>query len=202
MGQQSDIELTQMDSIQEPLLSPRALAYQQNSAFASQQSLTSLSPAMYQNPNGSEAPLHRPQDRSYSPSPAYTPSDALYNSTYSPSEDSRRASGNLLAGQQRSQSPFGQPPYTHSQSPSQQYPSQQYPPQHSRQASGNVLAGQHSRQASGNMLARSDSPRSATPSQQGMQSPSPRSSQQHLQQRHSRQADNTNMAGRGAHRAF
>lgn len=203
MGQQSDIELTQMDSMQEPLLSPRSLAYQQSSAFASQQSLASFSPAMYQNPNGSEAPLHRPQERSYSPSPAYTASD-VYNSTYSPSEvppqHNRQASGNLLAGQQRSQSPYGQPPYTHNQSPSQQYPSQQYPPQHSRQASNNVLAGQHSRQASGNMLARTDSPRSATPSQQRTQSPSPQSSQQYLQQRQSRQANNTNMAGRGAHR--
>ncbi|KAG6867794.1 hypothetical protein C0993_010989 [Termitomyces sp. T159_Od127] len=63
---QSDIELTKMDTMQEPLLNSRD--YYQQSQAPSQLSL-SIPPSLYQEPFGTsrEAPTHRPQERSYSP---------------------------------------------------------------------------------------------------------------------------------------
>lgn len=204
-GASSGIELHNLDSMEEPLLSPTSMAMHQQ-AFASQQSL-SKPPSLYHN-GSREAPLHRPQDRSYSPSPAYVSTDNLNQgrspiSPYPSSEQShqsyftatptsahqRQTSGNVLGNPQgRSQSPG---PYN----------AMQYPPQqHGRQASGNILAGppsqsghghsptqsqtlqqQHARQNSGNMLA---SPAMRTPS------PGPNSaySPQQQQQYHARQA--------------
>lgn len=217
----SDIELTKMDSMEEPLLSPTSAAFQAQ-AFASQHSLPA---SLYQRSSRGEAPLHRPQDRAYSPSPAYASTDNLGRSPVSPypsSEQShqsylspahqRQTSGNMLANQPaRSQSPG---PYNAMGYPPQQQ-SQQY---HARQASGNMLASgrsqspgpynayapqqqhpqHHARQSSGNVLAEYQrSP--ATPAPGYQQAPPGLQSQpaQHQQQP---QQDNTNMAGRGARR--
>ncbi|KAG6920196.1 hypothetical protein DXG01_004965 [Tephrocybe rancida] len=120
--QQSEIELTKIDSIQEPLLNSRDHYPQQ----ASQLSL-SIPPSLYQDPLGSgrEAPTHRPQERSYSPyppeqSPAYSPA----------------------------QSPELQvqyPQYQHlgAQSPEQQYPPRQASPYYAQQSNqgSNNMAG-------------------------------------------------------------
>jgi calcium permeable stress-gated cation channel len=80
---QSDIELSKMDSIQEPLLNPQSHDYfQHQQALASQRSFSpSIPPSVHQDyplVSGREAPTHRPQERSYSPygsenSPAYSP---------------------------------------------------------------------------------------------------------------------------------
>ncbi|KAF9047436.1 hypothetical protein BJ165DRAFT_1102024 [Panaeolus papilionaceus] len=189
----NEIELHTMDSMQEPLLNSRTMAMQPH-GFISQQSLTpSLPPSMYQQSNASmrEAPLHRPQERSYSPSPTYISTDNLnsYNQQTSPypaspgsaSSHQRQMSGNLLANNQqmRTQSPG---PYSATQYPPQPHSNharqgsgnplqgQQSPQQaqqyHARQASGNVLQGQqaqayHARQGSGNPL--QGSPRSQSP---------------------------------------
>lgn len=125
---QSEIELSKMDSMQEPLLSPRSYDYyQQQQAFASQQSLSlSIPSSLYQDPHGQgrEAPMHRPQERSYSPyPPEQTPA------YYSPG-----------------QTPEPQyPPYQQSygQSPAQHYPPRQPSPfaHHSRDSSGHNMAG-------------------------------------------------------------
>ncbi|KAF8891786.1 hypothetical protein BD779DRAFT_1670745 [Infundibulicybe gibba] len=105
--QASDIELAPIDSIQEPLLSSRAHQF-----ASSQYSLTPTLP-VHQDSNGSrQAPIHRPQSRSYSPSPAFSP-DTQYQQ-YPP--------------QQR---------YSHAQHPSEHEQRQQ----HSRQASNNNMAG-------------------------------------------------------------
>ncbi|KAG5727100.1 hypothetical protein E4T56_gene20354 [Termitomyces sp. T112] len=115
---QSEIELTKMDNMQEPLLHPRD--YYQQSQAPSQLSL-SIPPSLHQEPFGTsrEAPIHRP----YSPylseqSPAYSP-------TQSPE---------LQVDHQ----PY-QRPAAHSLS--QQYPPRQASPyynQHTRQDSGNM----------------------------------------------------------------
>lgn len=79
---QSDIELTKIDSIQEPLLHPQSYDYfQHHQGHASQQSFSpSIHPSFVQDyPVGRdrEAPTHRPQERSYSSyrseGPAYSP---------------------------------------------------------------------------------------------------------------------------------
>lgn len=80
---QSDIELSKMDSIQEPLLNPQSSDYFQHQARASQQSFSpSIPPSISQDyplGGGREAPIHRPQEGSYSlygsenNSPAYSP---------------------------------------------------------------------------------------------------------------------------------
>lgn len=119
---QSDIELTKMDSVQEPLLSP--YDHHQQRALVSQQSFSpSLSPMvpslLYQDPltNSREAPMHRPQEG------AYAPAGSDHIPVYSP-----------------------EPPYYQSPTPSphQQYPPTQYPLQyshHSRQSSNNHMGG-------------------------------------------------------------
>ncbi|CAA7260544.1 unnamed protein product [Cyclocybe aegerita] len=214
-----EIEMTPIDSMQEPLLDPRSMAHHQQ-GFASQQSLTpSLPPSMYQQYNGStkEASLYRPQERSYSPSPTYVSTDNLNqgrspvspypnapasadsHASYFPPQQQhqRQVSGNMLASTQRSQSPG---PYN----AVAQYPPQ--PQQHGRQASGNMLNSpqtrtpspgpnqaygqQHSRQASGNMLAGTGTP-SPGPYQAygGNQS-------QMLQQQHARQMSGNMLSNR------
>jgi hypothetical protein len=131
MASASDIELTHIDSMKEPLLSPRSMDFYQQQAFSSQQTLTpSVPPNIYQNFNDSatfarEAPLHRPQDRSFSPNPpglSYSPSPTLYT--------------NSEAHYQRSQTPVQSYP------PSQQNPSQQHLQQHQPgQSSSDNFAG-------------------------------------------------------------
>ncbi|KAF8952519.1 late exocytosis, associated with Golgi transport-domain-containing protein [Flammula alnicola] len=189
-----EIELSQLDSMQEPLLSPHAMALHQQ-GFTSQQSLSpSLPPSLHYNASR-EAPLHRPQDRSYSPSPAYMSTDNLAQgqSPISPyptgSEQSHQSSyfSPTQSNQMRGPSPGP-------------YGAMQYPPQqHARQASGNMLAGpsrgqsptqsqqQHARQNSGNILASS---------QLRTQSPGPYQaySPQQQQQRHARQSSGNLLA--------
>ncbi|TFK44898.1 hypothetical protein BDQ12DRAFT_673776 [Crucibulum laeve] len=133
---QSDIELTKIDSMQEPLLNARSQNYQ-HQAMASQQSLSpSVPPSLYQQYNGStvsrEAPIHRPQDRSYSPRP---PQDRSWSP--SPTYTSSEPHYQQVAAQSPIQSPSTPQPFIHSQHPSQQYP----PPQHSREPSNNNMAG-------------------------------------------------------------
>lgn len=186
--------------MQEPLLSPTSDYYNQQRGFAaSQQSLAPSLPAiMYPNAEGyvsREAPTHRPQERSYSPSPTYSSSDAHYQ-------------------QVPAQTPATSP-YMHKQNPSQQY-FQQYtqsqaqanpqPQYHVRQQSGNVLARQsqltpapstpsqdpmqqyHGRQNSGNLL----SGRGTSPAPPSAFNYPPTSSQQHL-----RQGSGNMLSGRG-----
>jgi hypothetical protein len=79
----SDIELSKMDSIQQPLLSPQSNDYfQHHQALVSQQSFSpSLPPSIHQDHPlevTREAPTHRPQEGNHSPygsenNPAYTP---------------------------------------------------------------------------------------------------------------------------------
>ncbi|KAJ6611276.1 hypothetical protein B0H10DRAFT_2224151 [Mycena sp. CBHHK59/15] len=67
-----DIELSRLDSMNEPLLSPRSVYYQ-NQGGMSQASI-STPPSMYQEPmvvGGREAPVHRPQHGSYGSTPIY-----------------------------------------------------------------------------------------------------------------------------------
>lgn len=211
-----EIELNRLDSMALPLLHPNSMGYH-HQGFSSEQSLTpSLPPSLYQQYNGSrDAPLHRPQDRSYSPSPAYISTDNLapspsssypetpasQTSPYSPAQHQRQMSGNMLASQQmRTQSPG---PYSATTpTPTQN----QYPPQpqsHGRQNSGNMLGSpmrspspgpyqayspqqqQHARQGSGNMLA------------QGRQSPGPYQAYSSQQQppQHGRQMSGNMLAG-------
>ncbi|KAF8161319.1 hypothetical protein B0H34DRAFT_840484 [Crassisporium funariophilum] len=194
---QPEIELSRFDSMQEPLLSPGAMAFHQQ-GFVSQQSLNpSAPPSLYQNPNGStisrEAPIHRPQfDRGYSPSPSYVSTDNLHQMSHgqsnsplspypnsagssqqfiSPAQHQRQGSGNLLAGQQ---------------SPSQQYPPQQHAGQQQRAQSPGpqqAFAQDHTRQPSGNML---------SGQQQRGQSPGPQ--QMYSQQQHARQGSGNMLA--------
>ena len=120
---QQDIELSRMDPLQEPLLRP-------------QQGFVSP-PSLYYHNNAStvsrEAPIHRPQERSHSPSPSISnnaSSITLLSSQqqyFEPIQHRRQGSNNALASPQlRSQSPAPRP-----------YSPQQ---QHTRQNSGNVLA--------------------------------------------------------------
>ncbi|GLB37735.1 putative cytosolic domain of 10TM putative phosphate transporter [Lyophyllum shimeji] len=132
--QHSDIELSKLDSMQEPLLDPRSFEYyQQQQGVVSQQSLMlNIPPLMYQDPLGStrEAPTHRPQERSYSPSPAY--SSPVYSPAQSPEPQYQ---------------PYQQAPMY---SPAQQYPPVRQPSpfvQHSRQNSSNNLAGRGAHRA-------------------------------------------------------
>ncbi|RDB25480.1 hypothetical protein Hypma_007600 [Hypsizygus marmoreus] len=129
-----DMELTKLDSMQEPLLSPRSYGYyQQQQALASQQSLTrpSIPPSLYQEPVGSnrEAPIHRPQEGYSSPSPEHAPA---YSPAHSPAH---------------SPEPSYHQQYQHvpGQSPQQEYPpTPRYPSPY----------GHHPRQSSGNMAGR------------------------------------------------
>jgi hypothetical protein len=131
---QQDIELSRMDPLQEPLLRPSSsMAFQQQQGFVSQQSLNVASPSLpYYHNNAStisrEAPIHRPQERSYSPSPTYISSEAnlpalssSHQQYFEPIQHRRQGSSNPAASPQyRGQSPA--------------------PQQHARQSSGNVLS--------------------------------------------------------------
>jgi len=222
-GQGHEIELASMDTMQQPLLHPNMGYHQQG--FASEQSLTpSLPPSLYQTYNGSsrDVPLHRPQDRSYSPTPAYVSTDNLNPNPSSPSssyaatpvsqispssyfngpppqQHQRQTSGNMLAS-----------PYSATTPTQNQYP----PQQHGRQNSGNLLAQgrqspgpyqaypsqqqpQHGRQSSGNMLGQgrqSPGPYQAYPSQQ--QSP------QHGRQMSGNMLATTRIPSPGPHQVY
>ncbi|KAF8806572.1 DUF221-domain-containing protein [Phlegmacium glaucopus] len=115
---QQDIELSRMDPMHEPLLNSSSTIFQQQQGFVSQQSFSlSSPPSLYHHNNAStvarEAPIHRPQERSYSPSPTYVSSD-MYQAI---------------------------PPLSAPSSPSSPS-SQQQPIQHQRHGSGNALASQ------------------------------------------------------------
>uniref|UniRef100_A0A8H7Y363 DUF221-domain-containing protein n=1 Tax=Psilocybe cubensis TaxID=181762 RepID=A0A8H7Y363_PSICU len=185
-----EIELAPMDSMEEPLLSPGSLASHKQ-GFVSQQSFMSLPPSAAQSQATlREAPLHRPQDRAYSPSPAYMSTDNLAHgvSPISPYPNTagsdtshqsyfssqRQSSGNILSGQQiRTPSP--------GPNVAMQYPPQQL--QHGRQSSATVLAGQQ--------------PRNGSPTQyQRSQSPGP--NQAYPPQQHTRQSSGNMLAGRAA----
>lgn len=195
----SEIEMTPIDSIQEPLLSPRAYELQQG--FSSQQTLVSdTPPQIYQQFTDTprEAPLHRPQERSYSPSPSYT-TEPQYHGVRSPTPGQHAShpsqqwssSGHGHAPRQQSQQWGNVPANRHSPQP----PSQQW-------GVAGAGAGRHQPQSPsqqwGNMS------RSGTPVQGGggsvqghaYQAPAP---QQQQQQQPPRQAGGNNMAGRGAY---
>lgn len=106
----SDIELTPVDSMKEHLLSPHAMAFQQQ-GFESSQSLHSPG-SMYQGaPNESSRELYRPQDRAYSPAPTYSDSQHTlvspsgypesYSSHQYPPQHGRQLSSNMLHQQGR-----------------------------------------------------------------------------------------------------
>ena len=123
-----DIELSRMDTLQEPLL-------KSSSSSTFQQQHVSSPPSLYYHNNASnvsrEAPIHRPQERSYSPTPTYVSNDANLPSSqqqnFEPIPHRRQASSNALASPQfRGQSPAPRP-----------YSPQQ---QHTRQSSANLLA--------------------------------------------------------------
>jgi len=248
-----EIELKRFDTAEEPLLSPRSVAMQQQ-GFTSQQSLAPSPPMSSHYSTRDAAPLHRPgqESRSYSPSPAYMstenlsqgstshlhlnlsnmgqspvstyPSSELSHFTptqdhqyqgltsgrtpspgphaamgYPPQQHARQPSGNMLAprtaspGPHQAYSPQQQHARQGSPGPYQAYaPDQQQ--QHTRQASGNMLASpgpyqayspqqQHGRQASGNALA---SQRSGSPGPYQAYAPQ--------QQQHARQASGSPLA--------
>ena len=172
---QQDIELSRMDPLQEPLLRP-------------QQGFISSPSSLYYHNNAStvsrEAPTHRPQERSHSPSPTYNSNNAssptLVSSQqqyFEPNQHRRQGSGNALASPQfRGQSPAPRP-YS--------------PQQHTRQSSGNLLASSQLRN------------QTSSPSQPYYlhlpreQSPGP---QMYPSQRQSGQSDDFNMGGRGVPR--
>lgn len=205
--------------MQEPLLSPTAMAMHQQ-GFASKQSLTpSLPPSINYNVMR-EAPLHRPQDRSYSPSPAYTSvenfgspvspypagseqSHTSYFGNVQPQQHHRSGSANMLNQQIRSASP--------GPNSAMQYPPQQ---QHTRQGSANMLARtpspgpyqayggpqEHTRQPSGNVLqsgrTTSPGPYQAYGGQpQSARTASPGPYQAYPPQQHGRQMSGNMLAG-------
>ena len=182
---QHDIELSRMDTLQEPLLIPTpSMAFQQQQGFVS-------SPSLYYHNNASavsrEAPLHRPQERSYSPAPTYisneTSSPTLPSSQqqyFEPIQHRRQVSSNALASPQfRGQSPAPRP-----------YSPQQ---QHTRQNSGNPLASPQLR----------NHHTSSSPSQPYYSQVSREQSsgpQMYPSQRQPGQSDDFNMTGRGVPR--
>lgn len=175
---QHDIELSRMDTLQEPLLRPSSsMAFQQQQGFVSSTSL-------YNHNNASRvAPLHRPQERSYSPSPSYVSNDASSHTLpssqqqhFEPIPHRRQGSSNVLASPQyRGQSPAPRP-----------YSPQQ---QHTRQSSANLLASSQLRNetASPSLPYYSQVPREQPPGHQRYPS-----------QQQPGQPDDFNMAGRGA----
>lgn len=197
----SDIEMTPID-IQEPLLSARTLGYQQN--YPSQQTLVSDSPpTLYQrfNTTSREAPLHRPQERAYSPSPSYhtDPHSHAPRSTPTPtpgqhvSQPSQQwsAGGHGHPGRQQSQQfsnmvGVGAGAVRHQQSASQQWGNVSRP--------GTPVQGQ---QQWGN-ASRSGTPVQGSQHQYHVQHPS----QQWQQQQPGRQGSSNNLAGRGAYRGY
>ena len=178
---QQDIELSRMDTLQEPLLRPTS-----SMAFQQQQGYVSSPPSLYYHNNPStvsrEAPIHRPQERSYSPTPTYISNDASSTTLVSsqqqyfePIPHRRQGSSNALASP-----PFrGQSPAPRPYSPQQQ---------HTRQSSGNPLA--------------SSQLRNHTSSPSYSQVPREQSSgpQTYPSQRQPGHSDDFNMVGRGVPR--
>lgn len=127
----SDIELTPVDSVKEHLLSPRAMAFQQQ-GFESSQSLHSPG-SLYQGAgNDSSRELYRPQDRAYSPAPTYSDSQHTlvapsgYSETHGshqyPPQHVRQPSSNMLHQQGRaSPAPYQGYPGRASPGPNQAY---------------------------------------------------------------------------------
>ncbi|KXN87495.1 hypothetical protein AN958_08800 [Leucoagaricus sp. SymC.cos] len=206
---QSDIEMTPIESMRQPLLDRRG-------PYGSQQTLVpDTPPQLYQFNNASrEAPLHRPQqpqERSYSPSPSYHTDPNSHNvrsptplgqHTSQPSQQ-WSTSGHGHAGRQQSQQ-WGSTAGHSPQPPSQQWaspsPQQRHHPNASQQWGSMSRSGTPVQQQApwgGNMS------RSGTPVQQGI-TPSayhaPQTSvqsSQWSQQQHGRQASGNNLAGRG-----
>ncbi|KAJ7496910.1 hypothetical protein FB451DRAFT_1209236 [Mycena latifolia] len=191
-GHAQDIELSRLDSMNEPLLSPRTIYYQ-NQGGVSQGSLGSPA-SLYQDPmmaGGSrEAPLHRPQG-SYPPS--------VYDS---PGPHYQEPSGG-----------HGQP---------QQYPPQQYPPQQYHQQQPSQFSSRPGTPNSQHQQQRSMSPgpqrmmspgpqRMMTPNPQRVMTPNPQQQRTmtpnpqqqwgpNPQQQRGHTPNPDNMAGRGAYR--
>jgi hypothetical protein len=196
----SDIEMT---PIEEPLLSARALQYQQH--LPSQQTLVSDSPpTSYQRFNAAplEAPLHRPQSRAYSPSPSYhtDPNSHAPRSTPTPtpgqhvSQHSQQwsASGHGHSGRQLSQTinnmvgvGAGVGAVRHQQSASQQWGNVS--------RSGTPVQGQPQW---------GNASRPGTPLQGAAPYPVQHPPQQWQQQQPDRQGNSNNLAGRGAYRGY
>ncbi|KAJ7686512.1 hypothetical protein B0H17DRAFT_1204191 [Mycena rosella] len=196
-----DIELSRLDSMNEPLLSPRTVYYQ-NQGAASQGSIASPA-SLYQEPmmaGGSrEAPVHRPQGNYTgsihdSPGPHYqdlTPGGYGQPQQYPP-----------------------QPQYQQQQYPPQQY-HQQQPSQFSRPGTPNSQQPQQPRSMSPGpqrMMTPNPQQRSMSPGPQRMMTPNPQ--QQRMSPNPQQQwgpnpqqprggtpgPTNDNMAGRGAFR--
>ena len=126
------IELSHNDPLHEPLL---------NQGPISQQSFgVGSPPSPYSHNNASsiyrEAPIHRPQQRSHSPSPSYI-SNAPQFRSQSPAH-SRQSSGNLLASSQLGNQTSNPQPYSQVQRGQSPGP-QMYPPQ--QQPNDNNMAG-------------------------------------------------------------
>ena len=178
---QHDIELSRMDTLQEPLLRPSS-----SMAFQQQQGYVSSPPSLYHHNNAStvsrEAPIHRPQERSYSPTPTYVSNNASSHTLpssqqqlFEPIPHRRQGSSNALASPQfRGQSPAPRP-----------YSPQQ---QHTRQTSGNLLA-------SSQLRSETSSPSQPYYSQVPREQSS--GHQRYPSQQQSGQPDDFNMAGRG-----
>ncbi|KAJ3570291.1 hypothetical protein NP233_g4499 [Leucocoprinus birnbaumii] len=194
---QSDIEMTPIDSMHQPLLGQQGYAgeYSPQAPFASQQTLvTPDSPQqIYSQPpfaNASrEAPLHRPQEqgRSYSPSPSYHTEPQYHGGGHAshPSQQWSSSGHGHAARQQSQQWGNASPVARHSpQSPSQQWgntsrsgtPVQQNAPPSSYHHLAQPSVQSHWSQ----------------PSYQGQQG-------QQQQQQHGRQASGSNLAGRGTY---
>jgi len=181
---QQDIELSRMDPLQEPLLRPTSsMVFQQQQGFVSQPSLgISSPPSPYYHNNAStvsrEAPIHRPQERSYSPSPTYNSSEASLPPLPSSQQQYFEPIQNRRQGRTNS-SQFPGPSPT---------PRPYSPQQHARQNSGNLLG---SSQLRNQTLSPSQAPRG--------QSPRP---QMYPSQQQAGQPDDFDMAGRGVSRKY
>ena len=176
-----DIELSRLGTLQEPLLrSTSSMAFQQ------QQGYVSSPPTLYYHNNVSnvsrEAPIHRPQERSHSPTPTYFSNDASTTTLVSsqqqyfePIPHRRQGSGNVLASPQfRGQSPAPRP-----------YSPQQ---QHTRQGSGNLLASSQLRN------------HTSSPSYSQVPREQSHGPQMYPSQRQPGHPDDLNMTGRGTPR--
>lgn len=197
----SDIEMTPIDSMQEPLLSPRG--YEHHQGFTSQQTLVpDTPPQLYQFSNASrEAPLHRPQERPYSPSPSYHTDPHYHNARSTPTPTPGQHVSH--PSQQWSSSGHGHVPRQQSQQWGNASPVSRHSPQQPSQqwSMAGVGAARHQQDPSqqwGNMS------RSGTPVQGGVaQAQGYHSSQPSLQwqqqQQQARQASGNNLAGRGTY---
>ncbi|KAJ7188676.1 hypothetical protein C8R46DRAFT_27864 [Mycena filopes] len=184
-----DIELSRMDSMNEPLLSPRTNYY--NHGGMSQASI-STPPSLYQEPmstGGREAPVHRPQQSHGQPFDSfngqYPPQDQYPPQGYHQQQASQYSQRSASPGpgmmmppqQQRSMSPGPQRMMT--PNPQQQQRSMSPGPQR--------------------MMTPQGQPRSMSPGPQRMMTPNPQQQQQWGNGQPQPPTEN-NMAGRGAFR--